>query len=45
MLQCVRLLQSPKSCWPPLCLVCFDRKIKKKIERLWKTRSNWVRGA
>ncbi len=45
MFQCVRLLQPPKSCWFPLCLVCFDGRIKTKIERLWKSRFNWVRGA
>jgi hypothetical protein len=33
MLQGIRLLQPPKSCWFPLCLVCFDGKIKTKIKK------------
>jgi hypothetical protein len=33
MVQGIRLLQPPKSCWFPLCLVCFDGKIKTKIKK------------
>jgi hypothetical protein len=42
MLQGLRLLQPPKSCWFPLCLICFDGKIKTKIKRLWPASTNTV---
>ncbi len=32
MVQGIRLLQPPKSCWFPLCLVCFDGKMKTKTK-------------
>jgi hypothetical protein len=42
MLQGLRLLQPPKSCWFPLCVICFDGKIKTKIKRHWPASTNTV---